>query len=99
MSAVPASASSPINVVKHAGARRVAVDVRLESGGLRLTVTDDGRGVGGEWGAGYGIVGMRERAALALGRLEIAPLPHGGTRVTLELPPGGEIAMLRRDGP
>ena len=87
------------NVVKHAGARRVAVDVRLESGGLRLTVTDDGRGVGGEPGAGYGIVGMRERAALASGRLQVAPLPHGGTRVTLELPPGGEIAMLRRDGP
>lgn len=87
------------NVVKHAGARRVAVDVRLLFGGLRLTVTDDGRGVGGEPGAGYGIVGMRERAALAAGRLEMAPLPRGGTRVTLELPPGGEIAMLRRDDP
>ncbi len=87
------------NVVKHADARRVAVDVRLLFGGLRLTVTDDGRGVGGEPGAGYGIVSMRERAALAAGRLEIAPLPRGGTRVTLELPPGGEIAMLRRGGP
>jgi len=88
------------NIVKHAGARRVTVDLRLESGGLRLAVTDDGRGgVGGERAAGYGIVGMRERAALASGRLEIAPLPRGGTRVTLELPPGGEIAILRRDDP
>jgi len=44
----------------------LAVDLRLESGGLRLAVTDDGRGgVGGERAAGYGIVGMRERAALA----------------------------------
>jgi len=87
------------NVVKHADARRVAVDVRLRSGGLRLTVTDDGRGVGGERAAGYGIVGMRERAALASGRLEIAPLPHGGTRITLALPPGAEIAILRPDDP
>ncbi|MEJ7894922.1 MAG: histidine kinase [Solirubrobacteraceae bacterium] len=45
------------NVVKHAGARTVAVDLSRESGGLRLTVADDGRGVGGHRGGGTGSSG------------------------------------------
>lgn len=76
------------NVVKHAGARAVTIDARLLSGGLRLTIVDDGRGVTDEPSHGYGIVGMRERAALAGGALTVAPIADGGTRVTLELPPG-----------
>lgn len=77
------------NVVNHADARTVAVDASLESGKLRLTIADDGRGVDAEQGTGYGIIGMRERAALASGTLEIAPGPAGGTCVTLVLPPSG----------
>ena len=53
---------------------------------LRLIVADDGRGLGEVHDEGYGIVGMRERAALASGVIEIAPASGGGTRVTLELP-------------
>jgi signal transduction histidine kinase len=74
------------NVVKHAAATTVTVDVRQHAGTFRLRVADDGRGVGDTETGGYGIVGMRERAALAGGRLEIEPLAGGGTRVTLELP-------------
>ena len=37
---------------------------------------------------GYGIVGMRERAALASGQVEVTQAAGGGTRVTLELPLG-----------
>ncbi len=77
------------NVVRHAGARTVTVDAGVDSGRLRLTIADDGRGVGGEPGGGYGIIGMRERAALASGTLGIAPLPDRGTCVTLELPLSG----------
>ena len=76
------------NVVKHAGARTVVVSVLLDAGRLRLIVADDGRGVGELSDAGYGIVGMRERAALASGELEITRASDGGTRVTLELPIG-----------
>jgi signal transduction histidine kinase len=76
------------NVMRHAGARTVAVDVSLDARTLRLIVTDDGRGVGDGAGEGYGIVGMRERAALATGELSIAPASGGGTRVTLDLPLG-----------
>lgn len=78
------------NVVKHADARTVAVQVLLDGVSLRLVVTDDGRGVGVPAGEGYGIAGMRERAALVSGDFEIAPVPGGGTRVTLELPLGSQ---------
>ncbi len=76
------------NVVKHADARTVAIDLRLDAERLRLTVADDGCGVGDVRAGGYGIVGMRERAALASGKVEITQASAGGTRVTLELPLG-----------
>jgi signal transduction histidine kinase len=76
------------NVVKHAEAGTITVDVRQRGGTFRLRVADDGRGVAADGAQGYGIVGMRERAALAGGRLDIAPVAGGGTRVTLELPLG-----------
>ena len=66
----------------------MAVDVRLHAGTFRLTVADDGRGVDESRAQGYGIVGMRERAALASGQVEVTQAAGGGTRVTLELPLG-----------
>ena len=53
-----------------------------------LTVADDGRGSGAADGVpGSGLLGMRERAARAGGRLEAGPQPAGGGfRVRLELP-------------
>jgi signal transduction histidine kinase len=74
------------NVVRHAGASSVTVQLRLDRGRLRLTVDDDGRGVGDGPAEGYGIVGMRERAVLASGRLEVTRLDGRGTRVAMELP-------------
>ena len=74
------------NVVKHAEATTVSVRVMLDSEQLRLTVADDGRGVAEAHEVGYGIAGMRERAALASGAIEITRASQGGTRVTLELP-------------
>ena len=76
------------NAVKHANAHTVAVDMRLQAEMVRLTVTDDGRGVDESRAQGYGIVGMRERAALASGKVEVTRAAGGGTRVTLELPLG-----------
>ncbi len=74
------------NVVKHADAGTVTVRVVLDRERLRLTVADDGRGVTKAYEGGYGIVGMRERAALASGEIEITQASQGGTRVSLELP-------------
>lgn len=74
------------NVVRHADASTVAVEVVLNDGYLRLIVTDNGQGVGTMRDDGYGIVGMRERAALASGEVEITDVTGGGTRVVLNLP-------------
>ncbi len=74
------------NVVKHAGAANVSVVAEVSRGLLKIRVADDGRGVGEEPGKGYGLIGMRERAELAQGTIEIGPRSGGGTNVALELP-------------
>ena len=77
------------NVVRHAGATRAIVAVeRLGDDELLLTVDDDGAGLRGT-PEGSGILGMRERAALLGGSVEVGPSPRGGTRVTARLPWGG----------
>jgi signal transduction histidine kinase len=75
------------NVVRHAGASRAIVAVERLGDELLLTVDDDGRGAQGA-PEGSGILGMRERAALLGGSVEVAPSPRGGTRVTAHLPWG-----------
>ncbi|KKD03176.1 sensor histidine kinase [Streptomyces sp. WM6386] len=73
------------NVVKHSGARRAAVFVRRQDGMLVVEVVDDGRP--GEMAVGgFGLIGMRERAVAAGGRIEYGPVPVGGFRVRAELP-------------
>ncbi|MFF0866548.1 sensor histidine kinase [Nonomuraea sp. NPDC003560] len=83
------------NVVRHAGARHCQVVLDYAPGELRVDITDDGRGTAstgagstgaGSTGGGYGIAGMRERAALLDGRLSAGPRPQGGFRVTAALP-------------
>ncbi len=78
------------NTLKHAG-RGAGATVRMRYGPetLRIEVADDGVGGGsssGPNGGGHGIVGMRERVAVADGTFEAGPLPGGGFRVVAELP-------------
>ncbi|HSJ00001.1 MAG TPA: sensor histidine kinase [Patescibacteria group bacterium] len=75
------------NATRHAGADHV--DVRLTRTGHRveLVVSDDGRGFSfDEAEGGLGIPGMRERALLAGGELEIQSRPGTGTTVRLVIP-------------
>ena len=61
------------NVTKHAGATAVRVGARLDGGQVEVTVADDGRGFDPDaTTAGFGLAGMRERAALAGGSLDVA---------------------------
>jgi len=82
------------NVVRHARASRVGVEVRRSEGGVEVVVTDDGVGFDPEGtfldGAGLGLVGMDERARLAGGRLQITSKAGEGTQVELRIPVGGE---------
>ena len=76
------------NVVKHAQARGVTVDVSQDCGQLNLSVRDDGIGFDVEGlrenavrGASLGLLGMEERARLAGGGLQYHSTPGQGTEV------------------
>src|SRR5580693_4943255 len=73
------------NVVRHAGTDQCRVSIDQQDGYLSIEVTDSGRG-GGVAGTGYGIAGMRERAALLGGDFSAGPRPGGGFRVAARLP-------------
>lgn len=74
------------NVARHAEATSVAVMLRRADGRLLLTITDDGRGMRSGTDPAkdrFGIRGMRERADLIGGHLEIDAQPDAGTVVRL----------------
>jgi signal transduction histidine kinase len=73
------------NVVRHAGTPRCRVSIDQRDDELAIEVTDDGCGPA-TTGSGYGIAGMRERAALLHGQLTAGPRPEGGFRVAARLP-------------
>ena len=73
------------NVVRHAGTDQCRVSIDQQDGYLSIEVTDSGRG-GSVAGTGYGIAGMRERAALLGGGFSAGPRPGGGFRVAARLP-------------
>jgi signal transduction histidine kinase len=81
------------NAIQHADASEVAARLTQYPDRLRLTITDDGRGIiGGVEPARFvaqghfGLAGMRERAAMIGARLDIQTAPDYGTVVILELP-------------
>ena len=76
------------NVARHASARNCRVRLSLDeaAGMLALQVSDDGRGIEGDYEPGVGLSSMRERAEELGGSCAIEALPSGGTRVTALLP-------------
>lgn len=77
------------NVLRHAGATRVDIELGMKSGCVMLEIDDDGSGIteAGMGPGSLGILGMRERAAVLGGVLEVAPRSNGGTRVAAWFPP------------
>ncbi len=90
------------NVVKHSGARHAVVSVVEDGDRLMVEVVDDGPSTTPSASGGFGLVGMRERAAAAGGRIDCGPLAGGGFRVRAELPArggdGGNDGGSDRDG-
>ncbi|PSM44705.1 two-component sensor histidine kinase [Streptomyces dioscori] len=75
------------NVVRHSGADSCRVTVDRREDDLSIEITDEGRGRSGLPGAtGYGLTGMRERAALLHGEFTAGPRAEGGFRVAARLP-------------
>lgn len=77
------------NIAKHAGARRVDVDLRVTPHEVRLIVSDDGCGVKATdlYKAGsFGLRGMQERVMQLRGEFSVTGAPESGTHVQVRLP-------------
>jgi signal transduction histidine kinase len=78
------------NVIKHAGKPRTTVMLDYRDGDLIVEVADAGRAMPAVGpicpGAGRGLLGLRERAALYGGELAAGPAPGGGWLVRARIP-------------
>jgi signal transduction histidine kinase len=74
------------NIVKHADATAVTVDLTLDDAGLVIRVGDNGRGLSDDIVRGSGLTNMADRAAALGGRVIVEANPTGGTVVVAELP-------------
>ncbi|MDH6124579.1 sensor histidine kinase [Kitasatospora sp. GP82] len=81
-----AAAELLANAGKHSGAERIAISVLGHGDGLRLLVTDDGRGGARLDGTGSGLRGLAERVRTADGIVTVDSPPGGPTTVTVDLP-------------
>ncbi|HTH51143.1 MAG TPA: PAS domain S-box protein, partial [Pyrinomonadaceae bacterium] len=79
------------NILKHADATEVSVTLNQNDREMVLVIEDNGRGFDHETTAasptgGLGLVGMRERATVLGGRIEIESKPGAGTAVYARIP-------------
>ena len=83
------------NAYRHANAKRITVEIRFDPRQFQLTVSDDGKGIDEETmrrrhTGHFGLHGMRERAELFGGKLEVWSKLGSGTQLHLSVP--GSIA-------
>ncbi len=81
------------NAVKHAHATNIRLSLDFEPQRLRFSVRDNGIGfdataqpTNGHQYGGFGLVGIRERAAQIGGQLAVNSRPHEGTEIVIEVP-------------
>jgi signal transduction histidine kinase len=76
------------NILKHAEASQVWVDLSVEDNLITLTVQDDGHGfITGESPLnGIGLAGLQERLTVAGGKLNISSTPKRGTILSAQFP-------------
>jgi len=77
------------NVVRHAGATRVRVNLRKGKDGILLRISDDGKGIKPRQitdPKAFGLIGMRERARFWGGEVKISGTPGKGTMVAVSIP-------------
>jgi signal transduction histidine kinase len=81
------------NVARHAQASRIDVSFGQKDDLLVLEIRDDGKGIREEDLKSLGILGMKERAHIFGGRVDIEAMSRGGTRVVASIPadPPAEI--------
>jgi signal transduction histidine kinase len=82
------------NIAKHAGAKKVVVDVSFAPDSVLLRIVDDGAGFDPSKTPKnhYGLINMKERARKANGEVSIDSSPGRGTRVELRVKPTKPVA-------
>ena len=81
------------NVVRHAKASKVKIDLRKKSGNIVLKISDNGKGIEDvrlSDSEAFGLIGMRERARSWGGNVKIDSSPGKGTVVAATIPLGKE---------
>lgn len=77
------------NILRHAEATRVEITIKKEAGEFVLMISDNGRGITDEEQSeshSLGLLGMRERADMIGGKLEVSGIMGKGTTITLRVP-------------
>ena len=80
------------NILRHAQATRVHIQMNEADGEFILTISDNGRGITDDEKSGQrtlGLLGMRERAHLIGGKVDIIGSEEKGTVVTVRIPTSG----------
>ncbi len=86
------------NILRHAQATRVNITIAEEEGAYVVEVRDNGRGITEEERTGsrsLGLLGMRERAQLIGGTIDLTGLPGKGTVLTVRMPLPSPAAACR----
>jgi PAS domain S-box-containing protein len=89
------------NAFRHALARNIEVEIRYEERQFRIRIRDDGKGIDPEvLSAGrreghFGLHGMKERAEIADGKLEIWSRDGSGTEIDLTIPAASAYTAVR----
>src|SRR5205085_5566692 len=77
------------NILRHAQATRVEITMKIESGELVITISDNGQGITETEKSSQrslGLLGMHERAHLIGGQIDIAGIAGQGTVLTIRVP-------------
>ncbi len=92
------------NIMRHAEAQRIKVQIRNLETELQMTIDDDGRGFDvpaaferATQGESLGLLGMRERVQLLGGKLEITTESGRGTFLQARFPIISSIPLERRE--
>ena len=74
------------NVIRHANALNVLVDLKTQNNNIYLVIQDDGKGFNNNNNATFGILGMKERALSLGGEMKISSNKNYGTKIKVILP-------------
>ena len=77
------------NVAKHARGAHASVTVRLDGDDVLLSIVDDGNGSSRPGPEGRGLIGIRERAGVLGGHIDLGSTKGGGFAVCARLPRNG----------